>query len=371
MIIKDARYVPLLSLKPAEMAALEELSNKEKDILLPLISLKRWANSKSLDNSLKRVEKAFDKRYWIADLDSEFLGSVPKKIAEGATQDVFYQFKDLSDSANGYLNWVNFIAEHDTLIPTAQLGDLAELNSQLDQLIALQIPVVIRIKMGDETNISPAELNDIVYILTTKSFVELLVILDYGDLTRINLLEHSQYSRLITTMHKLLPNALFSVSGTSFPYTFGRSYKGEIPIYERQIFNKIVCDCPDINLIYSDWGSTRELNINGGGGVPPPRIDYALKNDWRYIRKEFDEEASESKELLYKKSAIEMMASDYWINDLPAWGRQMIEKTALGDEFGITSAHRATAVRVNLHLYQQIHYFENPDEIDTEEDWVD
>jgi hypothetical protein len=213
-------------------------------------------------------------------------------------------------------------------------------------------------------------LNIIIQALSVKPINDLLVILDYGDLSRRNLLEYHQYSRFVKSLHKILPSAIFTVSGTSFPYSFGRSYKGEIPIYERLIFNHVANDCPEVNLVYSDRGSSRELSLSGGGGIPPPRIDYALKNDWRFIRKEFSD-GEDSKEQLYKEAAIEIMKSDYWIDNLPAWGRQMIEKTSLGDIFGITSAHRATAVRINIHLYQQLHYLENLNEIVSEEDWVD
>jgi hypothetical protein len=49
----------------------------------------------------------------------------------------------------------------------------------------------------------------------------------------------------------------------------------------------------------------------------------------------------------------------------------MIEKTSLGDPYGITSANRATAVRINLHLYQQLHYYSDINMLDTDEDWED
>ncbi|EHH1218514.1 protein beta, partial [Vibrio parahaemolyticus] len=168
------------------------------------------------------------------------------------------------------------------------------------------------------------------------------------------------------------PKATIAFSGTSFPYSFGRSYRGEVSIFERLIFNKIVKSCEGIELIYSDRGSARAEAMGGGGGLPPPRIDYALKNDWRFIRKEFDDEnEDEEKEELYQQAAQEMMKADYWIKDLKAWGQQMIEKTAEGDKYGINSAQKATAVRINLHLFQQIHYFEEISELDTEEDWED
>ncbi|MEZ8388254.1 beta family protein [Vibrio splendidus] len=371
MLFNQVPYVPILSLKPAEMAALEELSSIEKDLLLPLIELKRWANSKTLEKSLDRIEKALGQRQWIADLDSEFIDSIEGKIDAGQVQDVFYQFQDLANPDSGYKNWTAFLDRFENLIPTLQLSEISELKNQLDNLRQLDRPIIARLKMAGPNSLTPSSLNRIVHDLSTTEIKSLFVILDYGDLTRINLLDYHQYSRLIVALHKLLPNAVFSVSGTSFPYSFGRSFRGEIPIYERQIFNKVSRDCPDIRLIYSDRGSTRALSLGGGGGTPPPRIDYPLKNDWRFIRKELDEDIGDTKESLYQSAAKEMMDSDYWLENLPAWGRQMIEKTALGDKYGITSAHRATAVRVNLHLYQQLHYLEDLDDIDTDEDWED
>ncbi|WP_413472535.1 beta family protein [Shewanella baltica] len=372
MQLNKANYVPILSLKPAEMAAVEELFENEKDLILPIVELKRWANSNQISNSIKRVEKAFGNRFWIADLDAEFIESIPEKISEseGNVKEVFYQFQRLADPSNGYQNWVEFITQNINLIPVLQIKNVDELNLQLDNFLHLQRPIVARLKLTENNSITPEELNIIIKALSVKPIHELLVILDYGDLSRRNLLEYHQYSRFIKSLYKILPHAIFTVSGTSFPYSFGRSYKGEIPIYERQIYNLVANDCPEVKLVYSDRGSSRELTQNGGGGLPPPRIDYALKNDWRFVRKEFSED-EDNKEQLYKEAAIEIMKSDYWISNLPAWGRQMIEKTSIGDTFGITSAHRATAVRINLHLYQQLHYLENLNEIVTEEDWID
>lgn len=106
-------------------------------------------------------------------------------------------------------------------------------------------------------------------------------------------------------------------------------------------------------------------------GLPPPRIDYPLKNDWRFVRKEFDSGESLSKEELYQNAAIEVMESDYWVPELALWGTQMIELTSKGDDFGITNAARATSVRINIHMYLQLHYFDIIEELDTDEEWVD
>lgn len=378
--LDDYKYLPILSLKPSEMAALEELSDKEKNQLLPLIELKRWANTKTLDKSYERVKKALGDRYLIADLDLDFISSISEKIddlesAGKEIPEVFYEFSDLSESNNGYENWVSYISKFENLIPVVQIQDISELSKQLDFLVKETKPLVFRLRMSGEYSITAKILNTVVRTLIDKKVTnKLIIILDYADLTRIDVLEYEKYAKLINQLFDFFPQATFSVSGTSFPYSFTGSYRGEIPIYERQIFNKLLDECKGIDLIYSDRGSTRAESLSGASGTPPPRIDYALRNDWRFIRKEFDNDDDDkyaNKDALYQEAAIELKAQDYWVADLPAWGRQMIEKTALGDPYGITSAQRATAVRINLHLHQQLHYFTDLDEVDTEDDWED
>lgn len=45
------KYAPILAISPAEMTALEELPDKDKDIMLPIIPLKGWVGSQRLENS--------------------------------------------------------------------------------------------------------------------------------------------------------------------------------------------------------------------------------------------------------------------------------------------------------------------------------
>lgn len=65
------------------------------------------------------------------------------------------------------------------------------------------------------------------------------------------------------------------------------------------------------------------------------------------------------------------MEQEYWSENLHLWGTQMIELTSKGDKFGINSAQKATAVRINLHLYTQLHYNDELESIDTDEEWED
>ncbi|WP_171525638.1 beta family protein [Acinetobacter indicus] len=366
----NINYIPLLSLKPAEMAALEELPKQDKDILLPLIALKKWVNSKTLDKSFARVDKAIGNRVRLFDLDRTYLRDC-QNIENPSNCEL--EYLELANSENGYKKWVELFQKNQNFIPVIQLEDLQELESQLDQFIELCKPIVIRFEMSGEYSITKQDFNFIIKLLLEKknSINEMLLLLDYGDFTRTHLLNCEKYSEFINKLNAFFPRAYFSISGTSFPYQFLGATKGEIPIYERQIFNKVQKKCENVSLIYSDRASARAERFNGGGGVPPPRIDYALKNDWRFVRKELVDGDEYEKERLYKQAACEVIASEYWIKDLHLWGTQMIEKTALGDGYAITSPSKATAVRINLHLYQQLHYCADISLLDTDEDWED
>lgn len=369
-VLENIKYIPILSLKPAEMSAIEELPEKDKNFLLPLISIKKWMNSKELIKSNDRVKKAIGERSWIADIDMEALQKIINGPRDKRQTDINQEFEALADSSNGYSNWFNFLKNNTKIIPTIQLSDTAELDKQLNQIITLERLITVRFQMSGFFSISQSDFNFTIQTMLSKSYRHgLLIILDYGDFNRSSLIEYQRFSKLINQLNQLFPVATFAISGTSFPYSFAGSYKGEIPIYERLIFNKVEQECHDVRLIYSDRASTRALSQGGANGAPPPRIDYPLKHDWRFIRKEFSDGLE--KEFLYKMAASEVMSSDYWNQNLALWGTQMIEKTSMGDPYGIASPAKATAVRINLHLYQQLYYSFDLSTVDTEEDWVD
>ncbi len=349
------------------MLAIEELPEKDKDLILPIFPLRKWANSKQLCNSIKRIKKSIGNRYWIADIDIDFLSLNKGKNNNEAINSLL----ELNDSCNGYEKWISFIKDEKFIIPIALLGDKYQFEYQIDGLTALNRPIAIRFRMSGDFKINNEDFNYLFKILIKKKFVHgLLVILDYGDVSRVNLLDYKKLSILVNAINNILGDVFISISGTSFPYSFSGTYIGEIPIYERQIFNKVMNDCSDVKLIYSDRASTRALQ-NNGGFITPPRIDYPLKNDWRFIRKDAPSDRTKN-QILYQEAALDIMNSDYWdIVTPPLWGRQMIEKTAIDDPYGINSPIRATSVRINLHLYQQLHYFDDLSEIDTEEDWID
>ncbi|MDC5869873.1 beta family protein [Vibrio europaeus] len=365
-------YVPILALSPSEMSALEEFPSYHKSNLLPMIPLRGWMAAHTLEKAMNRVALAVgESNIWIADVDPNFTTGKKDRITGKYPRQVFTEIDDLLDSSNGYENWYSFLQKYKNAIPTLQLGNLDQLDLQMERLLSLQRGLVVKINVK---KISEELFTSLLVKLRDRQPKNLLIIFDHLDITRQDVLEYEKQALTINRFNQLLPDATFCISSSSFPSSFSGAYRGELPIYERQLFNKISKACKTARVIYSDRGSARAAKVKGGGGLPPPRIDYPQKNEWRFIRKEFadpDDIKDGEKEELYKAAALELKKTDYWMPELRIWGTQMIEKTARGDSHGITNAGRATAVRINLHLFNQLHYLEKVEEVDTEEEWVE
>ncbi|MFL7009798.1 beta family protein [Enterovibrio norvegicus] len=362
-------YHPILAISPSEMAALEQLPNHDKDKILPIFALKNWLAAKKLENVTARIEKSMGKRYWIADLDKNCITDEKNIDENGAyKRPVFEEIKLLLDSSNDYSNWFEFIKKQDYAIPTVQTELVESEESLINQIIklnSLNRGLVVRIDMP---TVSTEKLNLTIRAIRKSECKDILFLLDFNDINRFLLLETEQYIALLEKISSWIPFAVFAISGTSFPNSFSGSYRGELPIYERQLFNTISKRLHHMRIVYSDRGSARAERQSGGAGQPPPRIDYPLKDDWRFVRKEPD---GRERNDLYFQAADEVMSSEYWNPNIALWGTQMIEKTRLRDPYGITNPQRATTVRINIHLYLQLHYYDSVDELDTDEEWED
>lgn len=372
LVDKDYQYIPILSISRAEMKALEELPEKDKDNLLPLFPLKGWASAKTLDKALARIKASFGGRRFIADIDSDFLVRAYSEVAiKDEPRQVFKEIIDLASSDNGYENWYQFIKSFEHMHPCVQLSDLSQIVPQVEKLQTLGRLICVNLKLNE---VNTRQLISQLDELEKANLAEELFIVDFGDISHTFEASLQGYAHIVQMIRAKFPACNLAVSATSFPYSFSGQNDGEASIYERQLHQKI-CDLLNSEtIVYSDRGSARAGKLAGGSGTPPPRIDYACKTEWRFIREEFEDSSDigeGEKAELYSQIAKEMMVKDYWIDELSLWGTQMIELAARGDEFGITNAQDATAVRINLHLYQQLHFLDIDDDFDTDEDWVD
>lgn len=347
-------YIPILSVRPAEMKALEELPEHDKNTILPVFLIRPWTTSNELRNTFSKLAEVYGPRTWIGDFDPNYSLALP----EGETKQVHEELKALQDPKNGYENWCSFLELKPNIIPCVQLSSRAEFGKQLRQLNRLGRGIVVRL---------PKQLfgllGTLLAELSLESPSECLMILDYGQVSVTDLPSVAQASGLVQAIASQVPSCRVAISATTFPDSFAGL--SEERIEERAFFARIVKASGNASLIYSDRGSAREERRQGGGGPPVPRIDYPLWDSWRFYRE--DEEDG------YQVAAKRLMRDrNVWNPFIRIWGTQMIERTASGDRFAIQSPVRSTAVRINLHLHRQIFYSDRAQITDElEDDWVD
>lgn len=349
-------YIPLLALSPAEMYGLQELPNKDKDILLPYVHLKPWGVSLQLENSIKRVEKAYGKRPYVLDLADAEPGDL------GQTRPVFSQLRELRKPDNGYDNWCSFVEDRDNIIPALQLKSVGDIPAQLTRLHNLGRGIAVHVR--------PQMLGAFAALAKTISAQtaggsDVCFVADFGRQRQDFLLNQAKTVALVNAVRAEAPNAHIAISASSFPEGFTGITDQEI--FERGHFNGVSKTVGPAGLIYSDRGSARAEKQMGGGGTPAPRIDYAEIGKWSFFRSE--PVAKDDRPAAYVAQAKKTIKAGCWDAALAVWGNRMIEKTAAEKPNRIKSQQDAAASRINIHLHRQLFHDDPAGMYDTDEDW--
>ena len=363
-----AKYIPILSIRPAEMVALENLPEHDKDLMLPVVQFRPWVNAVEFQDSLDKIKEAYGDRKVIADLDHFY------DAGEDNNKSSALFMKKLSDETSGFKSWCEFVASNDFMIPCMQFGNPSENAKQLKALLVLGRGLVVRIPKEAFVSLTA--------VLSALAGVDpkmLLFLIDFGKPRPNDLTNDATCLGILETILKKFPDCLLSVSATTFPSSFdGPSRKS---IEEREFHTRLSKAFSQAPIIYSDWGSAR-AERNGGGGEIIPRVDFPMLSEWVFRRckvtdKDKEKDPNDRKKPIlknaYSAAALSLVNDEtLWNERMPIWGTKMIELTAKGDAFGITSPVRSTAVRINLHLRRQI-YFDNPMQAqnDADDDWVD
>jgi len=345
-------YLPLLSLRPAEMRALEELPNLTKDRLLPVIHLRPWVGSHRLENATGRIAAAY--------------GDRPVVIAMGEREQsnerlVHAELQALRSHADGFNEWCSFFERSANYIPAIQFSpEVTDEEAQIARLFGMDrgLVVIIEKPAFPAIGIIAKRVGE-----RSNGGQGLCFIIDFGVAGRDHLEVAARASGFIDVIRGHAPEAYVALSASSFPDSFVGL--PEQPIYERRLFD--VLPARD-GIIYSDRGSAKVERQTGGGGLPAPRIDYPLVADWKFFRCNDGTTGFAG----YQKQSQALIATEtdgMWNPRLRVWGTQMIERTAAGDTSAIGSPQKATAARINLHLQRQTFYAAPDEAEDTDEDW--
>ncbi|MBO0333599.1 beta family protein [Sneathiella sp. CAU 1612] len=351
-------YVPTLAIRASEMNGLEKLPSLTKDKMVPIFLLAPWGRSKELDNSISRIEKAFPHRPYFLDLDRDYQVS-------GELSPAQEEFRSLFSNTERYRNWIDFVSKYEFILPCIQLPEQSteDLLYQIGSIQALGKLFCIRIELKR----IPSNLNDVVMALNAVGSADYVIQIDGGWTNNFQITEAEIHGLITGPLGGIDANIPIIVSCTSIPVDYTVIEGREVlPFGNREMVNSLKRSTNRNIIVYGDWGSTRPRQY-GIASPPKPRIDYPIADAWVFAR-------SKENNWDFKKAAEEIVSSPEWETEsgLGIWGEQMIMLTKDNPTFGINSAQKNVAARVNIHLHRQA-LFDDGDirGIDLDEEWED
>lgn len=358
-MLENKTYVPTLAVRPSEMKGLEFLPGVTKDRMMPCFLLAPWVNASTLERTITRIDLAFPNRNYIVDIDSDY------PISNDASE-AQRQLERLRNPTDAFANWVEFVRQHEWIVPCIQTGEQSEseIRRQIEAFRSLGRPYCVRILLQR----FPANFDEILKALSAEGAADFAVILE-GGWTNDPLTLAARFSGLISEgLQAIDASVAIVLSCTSIPKMFTQ-FSGDrpisVPFQNRQLLEQVARGTNRQRIIYGDWGSTRPRDERTIASRPLDRIDYPTDRAWLIAR---NKDASWT----FRDAALATVADSRWDENLGIWGEEMIRNTTVNEALGIDTPQKNVASRVNIHLHRQAFFGEpplNPSAFD--EDWQD
>ena len=349
-------YVPTLAVRASEMNGLEFLPAASKSRMIPVFLLAPWVNSKSLERTIERIERAYPRNSYFLDVDRDY---IPKDAENSLAQS---EWLALRDSSEQFKTWRDFCARYSAIIPCLQLDDQndRDIELQIRRIQEMEREFCLRI----ELNRMPDNIRQVVGVLQGIGTADFSIVVEGGwvnDPLTLYARTHGLITETLTDLDGRVPIA---ISCTSMRKGFS-DIEGveEDPFSNRQLLDDLKRGTNREILLYGDWGSTRPRE-DSFGQAPFPRIDYATSDSWHFSR-------NKGEGWGYREAAQAIVMSEAWDGRLGIWGEEKILHTVQDPEFAIDTPRKNIAARVNIHLHRQALYGDEISGINLDEDWVD
>lgn len=352
MHLSGKNYVPILSLRPSEMNALEYLPDLAKDHITPVILLAPWVNSKTLNQAIERVQRAFPGRPFILDIDRNY--EIP---SQSNINDAKQDWLDLSQADGDCKIWYDFCDNFMNVVPCLRVyGDI---DQQLKNIQTIGKEFSVR--LTPDIYQLPNKMNALVSSLKQVD-IPYSIIID-GEWIDDPLSLAGLHERVVRVYINQLGDNLTIVSSCTSMLKNFQDISGikEFPFSNHNLVEQ-VARATNRKIIYSDWGSTRPREPARPLKQPLPRIDYPTTSNSWLIARESD--------WTYKDAAKQIVSSVNWDSNIDLWGMGLIKATADGRK-GIDNPRANTAARINIHLYRQSMLGIQKDSFVTDAPWMD
>lgn len=363
-------YYPALQSSDAEHLGYRNLSNQDKDAILPIFELSQRRNEPNLDSAIEAIRTSGQGRAFILDLckDPAPPAYVPRNDSNPErTQQIMRaqesyneRLAQLLDPADGFRAWRSMVAEFPNCIPVIQFTDPNGQSLNILRQCALLSQggarcVAIRI-VADTDSAIHAVVGQMLAVM--QSAANVLIIIDCGQARsrraeRVEFAQHTITSILNGVDAAQRADVRAVLLSSSFNTPSRTCLDEPYPSHDWDTWREA---CEVYPFTYGDYGAyyrrRRQNTFVPGDWVAT--VVYPLDEGWMAYR-----HLNQNDPTGWVDGSRAISEHDFYRPPLEAWGSEIIEAAADGDIENVQSSRFWDAVRVNLHIHRQIRYAES------------
>ncbi|WP_440255270.1 beta family protein [Candidatus Avelusimicrobium sp.] len=353
------KYIPIIKMGDAELKGVGKLLDSVKDSITPVFELTRSRKTGKLKEGsifrrLDKLEEVFGtKRSFVLDLTSD-------------SYLINTEIQNLQDSAQGYLNWCDFVLKQKDrfpgIIPMIQISEDENLSlDENNQNLAQQVSFL---KQNFQTLFYRINIDDEIYEedleIITKTLGDrtnsLVCCIDAVFIPREKASSCAQnIVKKVTAINNRFGITQFSLAGTSFPQTvtqISTENTADIFLEEVECAQQVAESFrqkKDISIIYGDYASINQKRNDMITSGWIPRIDCPTKELIFYYKKRRDGEAYAQRYMEVANMVVRDSRFQQLKNQINCWGIDEIEYAAKHKPRGLAPSFWIS-VRLNIHI---------------------
>lgn len=358
------QYYPCLQCSEPEHIGYRELSDEDKDAILPIIELSQTKNEASFGDTIQAVKGLLASRPFILDLSKDRAPTafVPKQNADHAK---IKKLQDAQDSYNsellallspvdGFAAWRTCVSAFPHAVPVLQFTDPAtqgkSILRQAAQLWKAGFErLAIRVTQECSDDIFPI-IGQIIAFLDSAD--QLLLIVDCGQ-GRTQIAERAEFAKKAAArvVEELDASQVLSLSAVCLNDTFPSQTETKVyESYSWELWREASTGFP---FSYGDYAANRRIKKQTTymPGDWKAQVVYALPEAWIVYR---HANAQDAQGWIDGSKAV--MAHACFDEGITCWGSSIMKSAAVGNLDASGSARFWHGAKINMHIHRQIRY---------------
>ncbi|WP_054312272.1 hypothetical protein [Mesorhizobium sp. 1M-11] len=359
-------YFPCLQCTEVEQIGYRELSDDDKDAILPIFELGQVKYEAPFEDTISAVAAIVKDRPFLLDLSKDRAppAFVPKNNPDKAKTDKLQAAQDAYNkfltwalaTGDGFANWRELVSKFPNAIPVLQFTDPETQGKailrQAAQLLKVGVgQLAIRITQETSEAIYPV-IGQIAAVL--DSAAQLLLIVDCGQ-GRQRIAERAEFAKsaIARVLEEVGPAQAVHLSAVCLNDSYTNPQDGTPKLYESSSWELWSQASETFPFLYGDYGAHYRIKKTNTymPGDWRAQVVYPMDEKWLVYRHPNSQDANG-----WIEGSKAITADPNYDGKNDCWGSDLVAHAAKGDIAGVSSARFWHGAKINMHIHRQIWY---------------